>query len=820
MDKKTAVLGGSLLLALAAVAMPTDKELAEARGIVAELMSGPASDQKAGRITNAQLAEKAMELAGAAETDAAKLLLVRGAVLSFARDGESARAAAALAKLRADVKDLSPDFEADVLARAVKALPPSADKTLYGMLDDARRLVKCRRDVPVLEKRLARREDPATRGQLAESLASLGDWKRALEEFAKIGGEVSRVSKSETGAGAKIPPAEIADFWWSYPGIKDSSGFSVFQRHAVEWYGAALKDGSLTGLKRNLAEKRIADVGAQSAPASQSTPAPQSAPVARNAQQTGAPLPTGRPKDITLKLDNKESLDLIGIPAGSFRMGVAGSPPGSINELRKVNITRPFWFSKYPLTFGAFAAIDPKSQSYERKKSAAKHFDEHGIINLGSDDIARVFKILNERFNNRPRGYVYRCPTAAEWEYVYKAGNADDVGRHQLNGLWDTSEMRAYFAKKEFDEKSLQYGGSHGIYLPVQLSKSNSWNVWAFGGFGGCALLDMVDEGSLQQNYWIASVMGASLPENDPFHRGGGCHLVRSPRAFYPGYVTISRICYTGVRIVLGPDLLAEAKGDRAAVRHEDTSAVGGTARVASASNGKTYCVIDLSRGPKAISYPVSYLASEPRTGWAKEYKTRKLVLRRISAGEDPLGRYTISKDFYIGVYELTQKQWELVMGVGQVQSKSADLPLVMVSWADVRGKNVDARSDGSRKIDESSFLGRLSARTGLRFELPSSAQWEYACRAGTTTDTYLGDGKDALSECKKTPNAWGLYDTIGGVWERTLDFRPKLTGADPVGEVDGERCDNCGLRGVGNPAGTNLCNPAADRGYRIAVML
>jgi formylglycine-generating enzyme required for sulfatase activity len=673
------------------------------------------------------MAEKALELADAAETEAAKMLLVRGAVVAFARDGESARAASALAKLRAEVNDLSPDFEADVLSRAVKVLPSSSDKTLYEMLEDARRLVKCRKDIPVLERRLAKKEDPAMRGQLAESLAALGDWKRALEEFAKAGGEVARVAKSEIGTGGKIPSAEVADFWWSYPGVKDSSGYSVFQRHAVEWYGAALKDGSLTGLKRNLAEKRIADVGAQSAPASQSTPAPQSAPVARNAQQTGAPLPTGRPKDITLKLNNKESLDLIGIPAGSFRMGVAGSPPGPINKPRKVNITRPFWFSKYPLTFGAFAAIDPKSQSYERKKSAAKHFDERGIINLGPDDIVRVFKILNERFNDRPRGYVYRCPTAAEWEYVYKAGNADDVGRHDLNGLWDTSEMRAYFAKKEFDEKNLQNGGNHGIYLPVQLSKSNSWNVSAFGGFYGCALLDMVDMGSLQlvQNYWIASVRGASLPEDDPLHRGGSSHLARSPRAFYPGYVTISRITNTGVRIVLGPDLLAEAKGG------DGTS----NGSVAAATGLKR---LDRVRGdrPKDVSFKLSVKESLDLVGIPSG--SFMMGYEDIGVQFDRIHKVEITRPFWISKYPLTFGELQAVGFKGK-ETYGFHERLKELGHYDARGAAAIPRGE----VD--SFFQLLNEKfrkrpKGYVFRPPTMAEWQYVIKADKGNSTVGAD--------------------------------------------------------------------------------
>ena len=79
-----------------------------------------------------------------------------------------------------------------------------------------------------------------------------------------------------------------------------------------------------------------------------------------------------------------------------------------------------------------------------------------------------------------------------------------------------------------------------------------------------------------------------------------------------------------------------------------------------------TYLVIDLSGGTSATSYPVTALAAPPEGGWTDEYKTTKLVLRRIELGSYKMnGSYdvTISKPFYMGVFEVTQKQYQLVMG-------------------------------------------------------------------------------------------------------------------------------------------------------------
>jgi formylglycine-generating enzyme required for sulfatase activity len=140
-----------------------------------------------------------------------------------------------------------------------------------------------------------------------------------------------------------------------------------------------------------------------------------------------------------------------------------------------------------------------------------------------------------------------------------------------------------------------------------------------------------------------------------------------------------------------------------------------------------------------------------------------------------PRHQVRITKGFELGKYELTQAQWEAVMGANPSEMRDPELPVETVSWEDVQA-----------------FFGRLNTLDdGYRYRLPTEAEWEYAARAGTNDPSVANldavgwsrDNSDKRTHPvgQKLPNAWGLYDMQGNVFEWCADwFTLNTTGLYP----------------------------------------
>jgi len=249
---------------------------------------------------------------------------------------------------------------------------------------------------------------------------------------------------------------------------------------------------------------------------------------------------------------------------------------------------------------------------------------------------------------------------------------------------------------------------------------------------------------------------------------------------------------------------------------------------LAESGGKKIYCVIDLSGGPNATRYPVSYLNDVPKGGWTDEYKTTKLVLRKIEPGSFeylPGKKFTLTKPFYIGIFEVTQKQYELVAGECPAKFRGDMRPVESVSYEMIRGKEKGLTWPQSDAVDGGSFVSRVRDRASLRVDVPTEVQWEYACRAGTTSkfnnggDTKedmwqvgccAGNGGKRQKHVKVgsyLQNQWGLYDMHGNVLEWCLD----RGSCDNAGEARGWDHDNVG--GMLDPLGASTGNAFYARG-------
>jgi formylglycine-generating enzyme required for sulfatase activity len=187
---------------------------------------------------------------------------------------------------------------------------------------------------------------------------------------------------------------------------------------------------------------------------------------------------------------------------------------------------------------------------------------------------------------------------------------------------------------------------------------------------------------------------------------------------------------------------------------------------------------------------------------------------------EQPQHRVRITKPFYLGKYQVTQEQWKAVMGSKPSFLKGPKHPVELVSWDDCQ-----------------KFFGKLNGKSGKgsgTFQLPSEAQWEYACRAGSKTKYCFGDDEARLGDYAwyaansngkthpvgaKKPNAWGLYDMHGNVWEWCQDwydggYYAKSPVDDPRGPARGS---GRVARGGGRAAIAKLCRSAVRYSFKPA---
>ena len=441
--------------------------------------------------------------------------------------------------------------------------------------------------------------------------------------------------------------------------------------------------------------------------------------------------------------------ELVLIPAGKFMMG----NPGKANE---VTLTKPFYLSKYEVTQGQWEGLMGGNPSSRTKGATLP------VTDISWEDCQDFIKKLNAKTNGG-----YRLPTDAEWEYTCRAGTTTAYSYGESLTKSDAN----------FDGDSIKAVGSYspnafGLY-------DMHGNVWEW-----CE-----DWKADYPAVVVTDPKGPAAGERRVLRGGSFFSNVSEARSSFRSFITpTTRYIAFGFRLARNADLKAEIA---------PTVPKSDPAEVMSAT-GNILIVPFTEVKAKEVQKEVAKSLKKEVEEKADLGKGVNLEMVLVPAGKFMMGspasengrstnekqhEVTITKPYYMGKYEVTQEQWEAVMGDNPSKIKGKKLPVTEVSWLDCQ-----------------EFIKKLNAKTNGSYRLPTEAEWEYACRAGTSTAYSYGDSlkkSDANTDSGSImaagsykPNAFGLHDMHGNVWEWCEDWKanyPAEFVKDPKGPATGE---------------------------------
>ncbi len=577
---RLAVLTVAIMCGLAVCAMPTKEELVQAQKLVEDLTADDVRALNAGTKKPGEVAAAQMALAGEAETEAGKYLLLQSAFKLYARSAEYDAAADALARMRKEIADLPPEVVVELINGEMRRVAADKAPKVLAIFRDSQRTIKCRKELAAAETAAkARPGDKAAQRRLAECHAGLGDWAKALEVFAQIGEEAAKYELDPSSAKG-YDALKAANYWWEYS-AKDDEPFKV---HAADLYRKGLADGSISGLRKSLAEKRLKQMEPVIPAADEASVrgSVASASTSENEEQKTAEVaapaaPASNGKEISVKLATGVTLDFVPCPAGAFEMGCSGFDQ-SPEFKHKVTITRPFWIGKYQVTRGVWS-------QYSRNTRTSDEKEMYGGNNAPMNDISfKEVLLFCDWLNHRrkaylPKGYVFRLPTEAEWEYALNAngGKPDNPYIKWRDGdkSGEGQIMVTYEDYKRIAEKFKMKAGRFYALPPMTVGTKapNDWGIYDMLGNGREFVLDTLDNTGWSGKAPADGLVGKGLllykeSETDPLRFVPDAKkwkpLIRGSKdkvSWYEKCRGASGWSFgmgTTFRLVIGPDLLKE----------------------------------------------------------------------------------------------------------------------------------------------------------------------------------------------------------------------------------------------------------------------